>query len=851
MGNLCNKQANKLDVALIENSRKGKLKKINEKIDEHKRMKFKKFLEKNNINRKYNTEKKAINKTLKKSKSNLNLNSEDDQVFSAMDSFEYRNIKDNKLCIYCLNNNDSKIYNEDSCPKKTTSCTSLIDEENNSKATKIKSKISSKCICNNFNTINNVNSQSDDIKKQLDFKEYNQIYEIYDDYCDNNSFINKKSQDQDQDLNNAEEENDSSVDEESILQDFIYDNYTKDQAILLEGIKLDHFCLITKIGKGSFGQVFKVKLKRDIYLKFLNNRLTKNSVREIIKAKLNKPEDILKLKDFIFNSNKISNTNKYGEQVFNSFSALNECILRNSFALKIINKEHIKEESLIENVKAERLTLSKLSHPFKVELFFSFQSENNLYLVTEYIPGGDLLSLILKFKRFNTQMTQFYLAELVLIIEHLHKNNIIYRDLKPENILLNADGHIKLCDFGLCKIFFDIQNKKDINQNERESLMAKSICGTAEYMAPEILDDETYSFTVDWYSLGVMAYYMISGVHPFNVKNKQSISHIQTKRELPNFNNGYFTSDLKDLIIKMLYFSPEFRLGYEQGSEEIKNHPFFKDMDWDKLYNKEIAAPYIPKIDLTEEYAYSFDILNEVIKNNEVYNENDYLHINGNVFKKPNNENKNNKNVRMLKMSYSSNNLVPKFNLINDKKIKQEFNKQESIVDITNTDYQQELHKQQQEQLQVSKNYFNQDKGYNFGNWLPDSTIAEKAETLSSIAIFNYEKKIKEKRRVRELARNKVIVEEKNEKDITLNVDKNNYKLKSVVVNKEQKVENKTINKLRYDKDFNNKQETQIKNKDNNAKRNENNNNNASNNKKKEQETYEGFTYIKEDLIVM
>ena len=163
-----------------------------------------------------------------------------------------------------------------------------------------------------------------------------------------------------------------------------------------------------------------------------------------------------------------------------------------------------------QRTKTERDILTEVEHPFIVKLHYAFQTEGKLYLVLDFMRGGDLYNRLSKEQcwKLNEADVRFYVAELVLALDHLHKLGVIYRDLKPENLLLDSDGHIALTDFGLSKENF----------NHRRSY---SVCGTWEYMAPEVLCGKGYDYSVDWWSLGVLMYEMLVGVCPFEGENKK------------------------------------------------------------------------------------------------------------------------------------------------------------------------------------------------------------------------------------------------------------------------------------------------------------------------------------------
>ena len=180
------------------------------------------------------------------------------------------------------------------------------------------------------------------------------------------------------------------------------------------------------------------------------------------------------------------------------------------YAMKVLSKSQLKLKKQEEHSKNERDLMVKLNNPFIINIKFAFQDESKLYIVSEFMQGGDMFYHIHHSTINMTEDTvKFYIIELILGIEFLHKNNVIFRDLKPENILMDAEGHIKISDFGLSKI---LENPKD---------KAYTLCGTTKYLAPEILKNRGYDKSVDWWSLGCIYYEMLTGKIPFKIKNNK------------------------------------------------------------------------------------------------------------------------------------------------------------------------------------------------------------------------------------------------------------------------------------------------------------------------------------------
>mgnify|MGYP001207855352 FL=1 len=251
------------------------------------------------------------------------------------------------------------------------------------------------------------------------------------------------------------------------------------------------------------------------------------------------------------------------------------------YALKALRKAYIVSKSEVTHTLAERTVLARVDCPFIVPLKFSFQSPEKLYLVLAFINGGELFYHLQKEGRFDLSRSRFYTAELLCALETLHSLDVIYRDLKPENILLDYQGHIALCDFGLCKL-----NMKDKEKTD-------TFCGTPEYLAPELLLGQGYSKVVDWWTLGVLLYEMLTGLPPYYDEDVPKM-YKKILQEPLRFPDG-FDRDAKDLLIGLLSRDPKRRLGYN-GAHEIKRHPFFSQLSWKRLLMKGYIPPYKPPV---------------------------------------------------------------------------------------------------------------------------------------------------------------------------------------------------------------------------------------------------------------
>ncbi|XP_067412416.1 ribosomal protein S6 kinase alpha-5 isoform X2 [Emydura macquarii macquarii] len=262
------------------------------------------------------------------------------------------------------------------------------------------------------------------------------------------------------------------------------------------------------------------------------------------------------------------------------------------YAMKVLKKATIIQKAkTTEHTRTERQVLEHIRQsPFLVTLHYAFQTDTKLHLILDYINGGELFTHLSQRERFTENEVQIYIGEIVLALEHLHKLGIIYRDIKLENILLDSNGHVVLTDFGLSKEFLT-------DENER----AYSFCGTIEYMAPDIVrgGDAGHDKAVDWWSLGVLMYELLTGASPFTVdgeKNSQAeISRRILKSEPPYPQE--MSALAKDVIQRLLMKDPKKRLGCGPGgADEIRKHPFFQKINWDDLAAKKIPAPFKPVI---------------------------------------------------------------------------------------------------------------------------------------------------------------------------------------------------------------------------------------------------------------
>lgn len=255
----------------------------------------------------------------------------------------------------------------------------------------------------------------------------------------------------------------------------------------------------------------------------------------------------------------------------------------NIYAMKVLKKSVIAAKGQIEHTKSERAILCEIRHPFIVRLRFAFQSDEKLYLVTDYYNGGSLFYHLRKSKQFDEVRARFYAAQLMTALDHLHQQNIIYRDLKLENILMDHRGNIALTDFGL--------SKQDIDKTGG----ATTFCGTAEYIAPELLQGLRYGSSVDWWSFGILLFEMIQGRTPFYDKNRK-LMFFKIMNTRPSF-PPTFSEEVKECISGLLQVAESDRLGAgERGARDIMETGYFRPINFDLLMEKKVDPPYVPEV---------------------------------------------------------------------------------------------------------------------------------------------------------------------------------------------------------------------------------------------------------------
>jgi serine/threonine protein kinase len=255
------------------------------------------------------------------------------------------------------------------------------------------------------------------------------------------------------------------------------------------------------------------------------------------------------------------------------------------YAMKSMSKQLLAEYDQVSQTLIERDVLLQTVHPFLVGAHFTFQSDTKVFLVLDYVPGGELFARLKEERKFPEPRAKLYAAEILLGLGHLHSRGFVYRDLKPENILVDSEGHLRLTDFGLVK-----------TQMGSQTATTRTFCGTPEYIAPEMLNQKPYTKAVDWWSFGILLYEMLVGTPPFYDENINRMYNAIMNAPL-TFDEGAMSDVAQDLIQKLLDRHAVNRLGSgEADFAEIKAHPFFADIDFDEVLKKNVTPEWKPVI---------------------------------------------------------------------------------------------------------------------------------------------------------------------------------------------------------------------------------------------------------------
>jgi len=250
------------------------------------------------------------------------------------------------------------------------------------------------------------------------------------------------------------------------------------------------------------------------------------------------------------------------------------------YALKCMRKGQVIALKQVEHVMNEKKLLELCDHPFLLNLAATYQDSDEIYMLLELALGGELFSILRERNNFSENISRFYAANVASAFAYMHDLQVVYRDLKPENLLFDATGYLKVVDFGFAKMITD---------------RTWTLCGTPEYLAPEIIQNKGHNWSVDWWAFGILIFEMLFGQPPFCADDPMDIYQkiLRNKVSYPSS----FSKNAKDLISKLLVSNPTARLGsLKNKSRDITGHPFFKQTNWSTLVKKEEKAPYIPPI---------------------------------------------------------------------------------------------------------------------------------------------------------------------------------------------------------------------------------------------------------------
>ncbi|KAI5639656.1 protein kinase domain-containing protein [Phthorimaea operculella] len=249
------------------------------------------------------------------------------------------------------------------------------------------------------------------------------------------------------------------------------------------------------------------------------------------------------------------------------------------FAMKVLEKEKIVKTKQVEHTLYEKRILEAIRFPFTVSMDFSFKDNSYIYFIMPFIQGGEMFTHLRRMNKFDEPLAKFYASQVILALEYLHFCSLVYRDLKPENILIDKNGYLKITDFGFCKL---LQGR------------TWTLCGTPEYLAPELILSKGYGFSVDWWSFGVLLFEMNAGYPPFYATDPMKTYEkiVAGKYRCPSG----FNTDLRDLIRNILQVDITKRYGVmKNGVMDFKNHKWFKGIEWEAILNCRFPPPFIPK----------------------------------------------------------------------------------------------------------------------------------------------------------------------------------------------------------------------------------------------------------------
>ena len=319
---------------------------------------------------------------------------------------------------------------------------------------------------------------------------------------------------------------------------------------------------------------------------------------------------------------------------------------KNVYALKEMSKLKIIDKKSEKSINSEREFLSKLNHPFIVNMHYAFQDKENLYLVMDMLSGGDLRYHISRYRKFSEEQTRFFISNMIYALKYIHENNVIHRDIKPENLVLDENGYVRITDFGIAK-----ENMPD-NSSETS--------GTPGYMAPEVMKAKNHSFPVDFFAIGVIGYEFMLGKRPYYGKNRQEIKEQMLSKEAmikeENMPKGW-SNDSVDFINKLLQRKISERLGSKEGAKELMRHPWLKYYPWEELIKKNLMAPFVPdkRDNFDKNYCESVDKISEEtnLRYEEIYSSSHFKKVFVKFYYNED-EHENNKNINANNNNYKS-----------------------------------------------------------------------------------------------------------------------------------------------------------------------------------------------------
>ena len=290
------------------------------------------------------------------------------------------------------------------------------------------------------------------------------------------------------------------------------------------------------------------------------------------------------------------------------------------YALKEMSKLKIIDKKSEKSINSEREFLSKLNHPFIVNMHYAFQDKDNLYLVMDILSGGDLRYHVSRYRKFSEEQTRFFISNIIYALEYIHDNNVIHRDIKPENLVLDDKGYVRITDFGIAK--------ENLPDNSSET------SGTPGYMAPEVMKGKNHSFCVDFFAIGVIGYEFMLGQRPYYGKNRKEIKEQMLSKAViineENIMKGW-SMESADFINLLLERKESKRLGYKGGARDLMKHPWLKYYPWDELKSKKLLAPFIPENEdnFDKHYCESIDKVSEEtqLRYEEIYGSSNFKKV--------------------------------------------------------------------------------------------------------------------------------------------------------------------------------------------------------------------------------